>query len=171
LGADAQFSSTDPTGCVVTNAVIFTGESISHTPPGGPNTSGPDAFLGVFQFDNCQNLVGIQASGEASSVTFAGDPGLGTATASGSATLTDFNTGAPVSVTFHVTWKGLGPSTRVVDSFHFRSVDQIIHAYMHATTRTAVASGSIAEGGTNFAPTPTLVAELISSDSGTIEIT
>lgn len=168
--AGGGFSQTDSTGCIVTNAGVLVLENVTHSPPGGPTTSGSGAFVGIFQYNYCTYTFVQDAFGEASTVTFHADSGLQGATANGTATVTDYTTGATYPVSFNLTWKGQGSITTVMNSSSLRTADTLLRTRFQGSSRFAVVSGAITESGTSLAAAHG-TGNLIQSDGGTIIVT
>src|SRR5687768_18375891 len=62
--ASAYFSSTDPSGCIVTGGTVFVFETISHSPH-GPGSSETDVLIDFFKYDQCTDTSLMSASNSA----------------------------------------------------------------------------------------------------------
>lgn len=178
--AEVSFQQTDSTGCIVTGIEVMASESVTRTTTSGAIETGPYLFVSEYQYDLYTSAACSSPSsllsvwGESTDVSYSGDAGLGNARVSGTLTLSgvDWATGNNVSlsdVPVDVTWKGVGPSTRSIDSSHWRSPDIIVSTHYNAATRTALASGTLTIDGTNYASGAT-VGSLSEVDSGQLDI-
>ncbi len=180
--AQVYFQQTDSTGCVVTSIGVTASESVLSSSTTGQTEYGPALWVGVYQYALDTNAAGqpcpspsslLSLWGQSTDITYTGDPGLGNARVSGTMTLSgmDWATGNSVSldVPVDLTWKGVGPSSRIIDASHWHSPDIIISMHSNAATRTALASGTLTIEGTNYASGAT-VGSLSEVDSGTLDI-
>lgn len=168
--AGGGLSQTDSTGCLQTNAGVGVFANFTQTPPGGPSTAGSQVFVDIFQFNSCTDNMVQDAFGQSSDTTFHADSGLQGATASGTATVTDFVTGATYPVSFNLTWQGQGSINTIMDSFSLRTADTLMYTHFHGSSRFAVVSGAFSESGTSLVATGG-TGNLVQSDGGTVTIT
>ena len=92
--------------------------------------------------------------------TSAGLAGSGTGGGGGGSTST-------VTYTVNLTWKGYGTPSRSVSDFHYQSPGFITQGHYTGTSQTAIVSGTLSDGITNFAATPSIYGESINASSGT----
>ncbi len=169
--AGAFFSSTDPSGCIITDAFVFASEDTFQNPP-GPGNSSSGASLFIAQFNVCTSTQLLAASGFASLA----DPDfqvlgkLNSATLNATVNVFDFVSSSSFNVDVDLTWTGTGPLSRQNSHFHFQSLGCNASGHSNSTSRSAEASGSVSDGATNFTPVPSLGASLSSAKSGNVFI-
>ena len=179
--ADAFFSSTDQSGCIVTDVFVFASDdaSVSHDPPGPPNSfSGSGAFIGISKFDYCTYTQLVAAD------CFTPAPladqdfqviGKKLDSAELNATLEcfgfDFVSNLPLdfNVDANLVWTGTGNPIRQSSNFHFRTPGFIINERSSGTFSPADVSGSVSDESTNFTPNPGF-GNIMSVKSGTATI-
>lgn len=162
--ASADFSSLD--GCVATDAFVSVFENL--TRPG--NSSSQFVQVGISKYDVCNQVQLLAAFNIDFTGTIQFGAGLSSVTVAGTATMFDKLSSATFTATLNLTWQGIGPTTRTVESFHSHGAGVIVNARFNGTSRAADAAGTLSDGTTNFAATPTLIAELDSANSGTVSI-
>jgi hypothetical protein len=166
LGANASFSSVDPSGCILTNVDVFTAEAMIKVHPG---KRGPFSSVNIFlsQHDLCTDTAVLAAEG----VADLAEPDLQISSKLHSATLnttiTVLNslTGNSFDVAIDLAWTGIAPVTREHSNFHFGDQTCRFHNRFKGTFRAAEASGSVFNGTMNFTPEPSVGALLVSSNS------
>jgi hypothetical protein len=154
-GADAFFSSTDPSGCIFTDVFIFASDGIFQNPPGPSGaSSGTDLFM--FQYDACANMVLLDAFGFASLAgpDFQVFGKLDSATLNATVNMYDYVSDSFFDVFVDLAWMGNGPLVRQSSNSHFNSPGCKIHSRFRGTFRPAEVLGSISDGTTNFTPEP-----------------
>jgi hypothetical protein len=168
--AIADFSSTDPSGCILTSAFVFGTDGRLHEPPGPPVTS-PTVQVNLFQFDSCTGTTLVFAYGLVTipDEAFQIDQQLTSATLNATVQATDLNTGSTLNVDIDVTWTGTGELTRQSIHSHFHAPGFISHTRFNGTFREAQASGSISFAGTSLAGQSTS-ALIGSTKSGSVVI-
>jgi hypothetical protein len=169
LGANAYFYSTDPSGCVVTEAYIFATQHYFQSPP-GPGSEGPFVSLLIFKNDVCSATELLNASGSATNINLQVDKKLNWTTL-----IATVNVWEGVSQTFQdiyldMAWTGVGPSTHLTDHFHFNSPTCHMMTRSNGVFRSANAWSSISDGVTNFTPEPAQGAEIFSTRSGNLTV-
>jgi hypothetical protein len=167
--ADAYFQSFSSDGCTLTDASINGFQNL--TRPGNMTTQ--FAFVSMEEVDICNNFNLLK---EAFNRDFTGTVQVGanlsTATVTGTATMIDFVSNTTFTATINVTWQGFGPTTRTIDSSHYHAPGFIVNSHFNGTSRVAEASGTLSDGTSNFAASPTLLyTELLDSTGGTVQIT
>jgi hypothetical protein len=172
--ASVSFESWDASGCLRTAVSVFASEGFTHTPPGGQEDTGAGTTVSLFQFNFCTGDFSqyIQAFGTSEDTVFKAPASLDTASATGTAILTDFgaNYGAQLTATFDVTWKGTGNITNTIDSMHLRGLNYSTHVHVNADSRIAIATGSIVVSGVNYVTAPGF-GSLFRSKGSTIQVT
>ena len=84
----AFFTSTDPTGCIITDAVVAAGAGSVHLVPGGPEqTVGVEVTL--VQFNACTQIYLMTAVGGTTRLTFQFERDLSVASVSASLSVAD----------------------------------------------------------------------------------
>ncbi len=169
LGANASFSSLD--GCIRTNVDVFTAEATLQTIPSRRIPfSSVDLFIA--QYDECQNiqLLAVEGVADLGEPDLQISPKLEWATLHTTVTVRDALTNESFDVSVNLTWADIAPVTREHILFHFGDNTCQTHSRHIATFRAAEATGSISDGTTNFAPEPSLGANLISSNSAEMSI-
>lgn len=179
----AGFQQIDSTGCVVTSVGVTASEDVSRSSTTGVSAFGPYLFVSEYQYALDTNAAGqpcpspsslLSVWGDSTDVTYTGDSGLGTAHVSATLTLSgvDYATGNSVTISdvpVDLTWKGVGPATRNMDASHLHSPDIIVSMHYNASSRTALASGTLTIEGTNYGAEST-VGTLSQVDSGQLDI-
>lgn len=176
--ANAFFSSADPSGCIFTDVGVFASDdaSISHDPPGPPNSfSGSGAFGFISQFDNCNSIQIVFADCFNSAPLADSDfqvigRNLDSATLNTTLECFDFLGGGSFNASVALSWTGVGNPVRQSGSFHFRQPGFIVNSRFSGTSRRAEASGSVSDGITNFTPNPALDASIQNVKNGDVVI-
>jgi len=167
----AFFSSTDPSGCIVTNVFVFASEEGFRSPPEPGETASWTEFA-ISQFDVCTEplTVLLDAEGFAvlSDADFQVSRKLDFAALNTTANAFDEVSRTWFEVSIHLTWTGTGPLTHQNNTTHFNSPDCHINAHFNNPFRDAEASGSISDGTTNFTPEPSVEAAISSSNYGVV---
>lgn len=171
LTARVDFQAFSDDGCTETSAFVLASNGVTRN-PGLQTSSGPGVFLIVSKFDNCNYTPIMQAFGQSSDVTFTLDGQLSTATLKGTVTVTDWNSPdqSTFPVTLDLTWKGYGQKISTVDITHTRAASWDISTHFSGDSRGAQVSGSISDGTTNFAASPTMSGDLEITSGGMVAI-
>ena len=170
-GAEAFFSTVDPSGCIFTNVFVFASEETFQNPP-GPRSASSGTFLFISQFDACVGMQLLAADGFASLA----DPDfqvarkLNSATLSATVNVFDFVTSTSFDVDVNLAWTGAGPLLREHGNFHFQAPGCKFNSHFNRTFRGAEASGSVSDGATNFTPDPSLGASIFSAKNGDVVV-
>lgn len=170
-GVEAYFSSTDPSGCIVTQVYIFANEGIFQSPPGG-GSSTTGISLNISQYDYCTGTQ-LFSPGPTSPFTVPDlqvDRKLNSATLNATVEVYNFVSDTWVDFFVNLTWTGIGPLSRESSHFHFHSPGCNINSRFKGTSRFAEASGSVSDGTTNFTPAPTIDARIFSAKSGDLSV-
>lgn len=152
-GADASFSSTDDTGCIVTDVSLFTRDETIQNPPGQPSR-GSFVYLAIYQFDYCAGLQLRAAEGWAS---IGADDlqvarKLGSATLSTLVTMYDWLSDSYFDVSVDLSWSANGPASQQSSSYRSHTPDCKYHSRFRGTFRSADVNGTITDGFTNYTP-------------------
>ena len=164
--AFADFESSSSDGCVISDTFVQGFNNLMR--PG--NTTTQTAFVSMETFNNCTGefLSGAFSQDFTGTVQFG--KGLSTAAVAGTATMVDEMTSNTFSLSVNVTWQGFGPTSRNISINHFRAPGFIFNSHFNGTTRGAAAAGTISDGTTNFAASPTLNAAISDSSGGTVQL-
>jgi hypothetical protein len=169
--ASGFFSSTDPSGCIITQVSIFASDVILQFPP-GPGHSSSNGFVSIFQFNNCTNVQVIWAEG----LTPLGDQDFQVTSKVDSATLNatvnvlDFVSGTSFDVYVDMTWTSTGPLGRLNSHSHQSFSGCKTNVHSNSVFRPVQASGIVSDGVTNFTPAVFESASLSSDQSGNVDI-
>jgi hypothetical protein len=170
VGAEASFSSIDPSGCVETDAFVFGAEQTQKEGPGKP-TTGPLAFVSLFEFNFCTNEVLRSAFGVTNDAVFEAERNKLTE-ARLQATITAFDdlTGAEVQVEVDVAWTGTGVLTSQSDRFRLKQPGLLVTQWFKGTFRESAASGTVAVGGENLATDAASFADIFRARFGELDV-
>lgn len=164
---DANFSSTDPSGCISTSVQLFAGDLLSNTPPG---QASPGIIIGIFQYDRCTFTQLLTASTIASlsrkDLRIAGN--LNSATLDTTLSVFDEVSGTFVDVTVDLTWMGTSPVNRENNHFNYRFEDCLTVLHSNTAFRYAEASGTVTVGTTNFTPEPSIEGHIGKTTLGSV---
>jgi hypothetical protein len=169
--ADAFFSSTETSGCVITDVFVFANDERLHDAP-GPGTLSSVATVSISQYNSCAGTQLMAAFGEASLAAedFQVAKGLNSATLNTTIQVFDFISGNTFNVDLALNWTATGDPANIKDHFHFRAPGQIENFRFSGTFRPAQASGTVSDRVTNFTPGPTSSAETGSVKNGAVVI-
>jgi len=167
--ADAFFSSTDQTGCIETFVGVFAEDGKIKVVGQPAVTSQAFTFIDVFDF--CTSTLVLSAFGSATlaPADFVMQK-LDSATLATSIEVFDFVSGTSFTVDVSVNWTGVGDPSRVKEHFQIKSPTFKLNARFDGTSRDATASGTVADGTTNFTPDPAVSASLANVKSGEVDI-
>lgn len=168
--ADAFFSSTDSSGCIITDVGVFASRGVLQSPP-GPGSAA--AFTSVFisQYNACTGEQLLAADGSSVAGTdFQVDKKFNSATLSTTVNVFDYESNLSFDVDINLTWIATGPLTRQLGNTHYDSPGCKLHTHFNDRSRPAEASGSVSDGTTNFTPEPSSGATLFSTKIGTVVI-
>ena len=161
-GADAFFVSVN--GCVRTDVYILAGNGRSQNPP-GPGSDSTSALIQIFQNDTCNQELLLAAHGFAwlDESAFQISREMDSAALNVTMNVLDSVSGSSFDVDVDLTWTATGPLVRRNDSFHSHAPGCNQNSHQNVTGRSAEASGSVSNDGTNFTP-------VSSGDATTFEI-
>ena len=171
LGVEAYFSSTDPSGCIVTEVGLSARDDTRKEPP-EPGTTESLVALSIYQYDNCtgEQLIFGNAFGWLEEGDLQISKRLGSATLN--TTLIDFEdaSGGPIrEVYVDLTWSATGPATRSSGHTHLTTPDCKYMGHWRGMSRFADVTGTVSAGTTNFTP-ETGSGSIFSGKSSTIFI-
>jgi hypothetical protein len=165
----ATFSSSSPDGCVRTDVFVAAVEVKNQ---GNAAQQSPFAALSLSEFNNCTNTQLLSADGQANTAGFQFDRQLRTATLITTLPVTDFVSNTTFNVALDLSWTGTGDVVRQTGhTSHSRSPGFNVYVHSNGTSRTAIASGTVSDGTTNFTPSATTDASIAFITIGRIEIT
>lgn len=164
--ASVAFEST--ASCTVTDIFVFATANLSRN--GGTTQTSTFLNLSTEVYDTCTGNIS-EGFGQAFTPTVQSSSGA--LTAQGSIDVQDFNSDGTMSTTTYtvnLTWQGVGKPSRQVDSFHFQSPGYITQSHFTGTSQSALVTGTLSDGTTNFAGNSPTFGEYLSADSGTFVI-
>lgn len=149
--ASADFSSIDPSGCILTGVSVSASESAvrSGRGPGSPSSM---VFVSINQYNLCTHTNLLWAFGFAplaeTDLQVSGN--LDSAILNAMVNVHDDISGSSFNVSVDLTWTGTSSLRRAIfnDKREFGSCHQIRH--INASWRFALASGTVSDGTTNF---------------------
>jgi hypothetical protein len=150
VGANAFFSSFDPSGCVETFTTVLGAEQTRKEGPGKP-TTGPLALVQVFEFNLCTNELLREIFGETGDATFQVGKKLTEARLQATIPAFDFTNEVEVEVVVDLVWTGLGELTSESNRFRLKGPGVLLSQWFKGTFRPAEVSGTVAVGGENVA--------------------
>lgn len=167
----ASFSSVDPSGCISTSVFVIASDAVLQDTPGQP-TEATFASVSVFQYDACTGISLLDASGSTSLAEpdFLVGTKLKSATLNTTVRLFDYLSGESFDVSISLNWSASGPLTSQISTSHFHSSACIINTRSVGTLRSAVVSGNISNGRTNFTPEASYDASIWMVRSGNVVI-
>jgi hypothetical protein len=171
LGAEAYFTSVDPSGCIVTDVGVFVRDENFQNPPGSGSPSSW-VFLSISQYDYCRNTQLLYADGFTSlaEADFQTTRRLDWATLNTTVTVYNYTSDEFFDVYVDLTWTGSGPLSRQNSHFHSHSPGCNINSHFSGTFRFAEASGTVSDGTTNFAAEGSDFAQIFSAKSGDVYV-
>lgn len=154
LGVEAFFSSTDPSGCIVTEVGVNARVDIRKEPP-EPGTMESPVVLSIYQYNICtgEQLIFGEAFGWLEEGDLQVSKKLGSATLN--TTLIDFEdaAGGPIrEVYVDLTWSATEPATLSSGHTRFTSPDCTFMDHWKGMSRFADVTGTVSAGTTNFTP-------------------
>ncbi len=166
-GANASFSSVDPSGCVETFVFVFGSNETVKEGPGRPAT-GPLAVVQLSQYDFCNNTLG-EFFGFAEDATFEVSRKLDQAHLK--ATVPGFldETGVEAPAVVDLTWTGAGELFSETDRSRVKFPGSMLTQWFKGTFRPAQVSGSVTVGKQNLATAP-VDALIIRATQGSLEV-
>lgn len=168
--ASASFSSTDPSGCILTDVSVFATEAVVQFPPGQGDSSS-NGFVSISQFDNCLGTQMLGATGltPLADEDFQLSPTLDSATLNASINVNDWVSGTSFDVSVNLTWTSTDPLGRLNSHNHDSLPGCKTNSHSTYAFRPAQASGTISDGATNFTP-EVGYGELSSGRAGNVDI-
>jgi len=158
---NAGFSTTDPSGCVVTDVYVSANSGTEQDHPG--TVAYGVASVSIYRYDACTDTTLLQAVGlndALGSGEFQVSRQLDWASLETTIDVTDIDTGNVFGVNVNVDWTGTSDLTRN----HSNTKDvypgcHVINRWK-GSGRQAVASGAVSDGVENFTPGPSQSAEI-----------
>ncbi len=169
--------------CVSSEVYVYVSDDFTRT--SGTTTQGSWISLNTFSYNYCTGASSYGWGGDTATVQYS--PSDNSLTAQGSipvdmytytgggtsAGLAGSGTGggggstSTVTYTVNLTWKTFGAPNRSVSDFHFQSPGYVENGHYTGTSQNAITSGTLSDGTTNFAASPSTYGEWINADSGT----
>ena len=177
--AFADFSSTDSSGCIVTDVFVnpIDGVVTGPFPPGSCGScSFSFVFIGISQFDSCTStqLLAADCPGTVpltdQDFQVIGENLLGSATLNATVGCFDFVSNLPFDVFVDLDWTAIGVRTLQTFGVHIRQPGFIINFQQTGTFRSAEARGSVSDGINNFTPDPSLDANIALVKEGSVVV-
>ena len=170
VGAEAEFFSFDPTGCVLTDVFVFSAQRRQKASAGKP-TEDPFAVVFVFRVDVCSNTVLQDVVGETLDASIEADRvKLGEARLQATLTGTDFVTNEEVQIEVDLAWIGVGELAFESQQNRFRQGGFLAHSSFKGVFRDAIASGAISVAGENLATDSSVFADVFRVKLGQFEL-
>ena len=177
----ADFSSTDSSGCIVTDVFVNPIDAVStgHFPQcsfGSCSNSSSFVFIGISQFDSCTStqLLAADCPGTVpltdQDFQVIGENLLGSATLNATVGCFDFVSNLPFDVFVDLDWTAIGVRTLQTFGVHIRQPGFIINFQQTGTFRSAEARGSVSDGINNFTPDPSLDANIALVKEGSVVV-
>jgi hypothetical protein len=158
---NAEFVSTDPSGCVETDVFVSSNSGTEQDHPG--TTAYGVASVSIFEYDACTDTTVLQAVGLDDALA-AGQlqvsRQLDRAVLDAIIEVTDIDTGASFPVTVDVTWTGTSDITRNHSNTNDVYPGCHIIDRWKGSGRDAVAAGVVSDGLTNLTPSASQGAEI-----------
>lgn len=123
------------------------------------------ADTGTVQFSQVGDT--LTAQGTIPVDMYSGNEGGTSAGVAGSGTGGGGGSTSTATYTMNLTWKGYGTSSSSVSSFHYQTPGFITQGHYSGSSQNAIVSGTLSDGTTNFAASPSTYGEWINADSGT----
>jgi hypothetical protein len=155
------------TSCTVTDIFVFANANFTRS--GAATQTSTMVNLSTEVYNSCTQSFS-EGFGQSFNPTVQSS---GTLTVQGTVDVQTFNSDGTTSTTTYtvdLTWKGFGKSSRQVDSSHFQSPGFITQSHFTGTTQSALVTGTLSDGTTNFAGGSPTFGESLGADSGTFVI-
>ena len=167
--ASAYFSSTDPSGCIVTGGTVFVFETISHSPH-GPGSSETDVLIDFFKYDQCTDTSLMSASNSAPAEIIEFDVAGNLDSVSLLATVPMFDnvTNTAFNLMVDLTWTGTSSIGHQNSQYKVKFQGCHYNLKNNSAFRYAEASGTVSDGTTNFTPSPSEQATIFLAKGGEI---
>lgn len=161
--ADAQSNS----GCVSTNTWVYVSDNFARD--GGTTGQSSFVYLNTYRYNSCTwDYSWGWAYDDAGTVQFSST--ANTLTAQGNLTgytYDSYGTPSPATFTLDLTWKFLGEPNRDVSAFHHQAPNFVTNLHYTGTSGSAIVTGTLSDGTTNFMTSPSTDAEWLNAQSGT----
>lgn len=169
--AVAAFSSTDPTGCIVTHVLVAAMDADVKI-AAGPAEPDSRTMAVMSRYDTCTDTELLFAHGEVllPADAFVISP-LESATLNATIPVLDHVSGRTLPLGVNLAWTAEGGSSRVRDHFQVKSPTFTVNAKFSAISQGASAVGTISGGATNLTPSSADFALLNTVKTGVLEIT
>ena len=163
LSTFASFDSSD--GCIDTSVSV----------DGHQNTVSKQtvssADIIIEQFNVCTSVLLLGAFGFTSNANFQVGKKLVSASLNTTISVTDIVSGNTFPVSVNLTWTSTSAITQEDQTFHFHTKGFTQNGHFNADFRDANALGTVSDGTTNFTPSPSVFAQIMSAKQVVITIT
>ncbi len=163
LSTFASFDSSD--GCIDTSVSV---DGFQNT-VNKQTTSGADIV--IVQFNPCTSTLLLGAFGFTSNPNFQVGKKLVSASLNTTISVTDIVSGNTFPVSVNLTWTSTSAIAHEDQTFHFHTKGFTENGHFNADFRDANASGTVSDGTTNFTPSPSVFAQIMSAKQVVITIT
>jgi hypothetical protein len=158
---NAEFSTTDPSGCVATDVFVSANSGTEQDHPG--TTAYGVASVSIYRYDACTDATLLQAVGLNDALQpseFQVSQQLDRASLDTTISVTNIDTGAAFDVDVTVDWTGTSDISR--DHSNSNELYPGCHVINRwkGSGREAVAAGTVTDGVTDFTPTPSQSGEI-----------
>ena len=167
-GANAVFSSIDPSGCVETFVFVLGAEQAQKEGPGKPTTA-PLAIVEMSEFNFCTGELVREIIGTTDDATFQAGRKLTEARLQTTISAFDFVNEVEVQVVVDLAWTGAGELVSLSDRFRQKAPGILLNLWLKGTFRQAEVSGTVIVEGENVA-TEAVAAEILRARSGFMEM-
>ncbi len=171
------------TDCVYNGVDVYVSDDFSRS--GATTNDSSWISLSTYSYNNCtgdysygwgSDTGAVQLSQSGDTLTaqgnivvyvYTGNSGGTSAGLAGSGTGGGGGSSSTVTYTVNLTWKGFGVPSHNISDFHFQSPGFIMQGHYTGTSQNAIVSGTLSDGTTNFAASPSTYGEWVNADSGT----
>ncbi len=165
LSALANFDNVSPDGCIDTFVFV----------DGSQNTVNQQTFseadISIGKADICTNTPLLSAFGSTSNPNFQVGDKLLSASLNTTISVFDFVSGSTFNVSVSVAWTSTSAIGHENSTSHFHTKAFTENAHFNADFRDANASGTVSDGTTNFTPSPSVSAQIMSAKDVVVTIT
>ncbi len=155
-------------GCVFTDIGVFASDNFSRT--GANTTQGSYLSVEIFTYNNCTGYYISSGWGDDAAGTVQFSATANSLTARDNIEVQTYSpdgTSSTATYTVDLTWKYIGSPIRSESDYHYQAPTFVTSVHYTGTGGNAIVSGTLSDGTTNFAATPSTDAEWLNADSGT----
>lgn len=171
LGANAFFSSLDPSGCVSTDVYVYASEQMVKDQPGsGNSSSGVSIFISQYDFCTGTQLLAADGYTSLAAPDLEVAKKLDAAALKATVSMYDYISGNWFDVAVGVNWAGTSAIGQQSNQSLYR-FEGCHQKYQNKSTfRWGQATGSISDGATQFAAGTSVNADVYSSKGGSVSV-